>query len=155
MTTVVARTFRSSPHRDALTTWKAIVTLLAKRDAMRTQLEEASSIAASLIADRAPLTAPIVVTCDGPRTRIYCVYDDDALDPSEANEANLPFDPLEGNWAVSLPCPAEDLAWVQKALGELGTRITARDLASGAAVSGDSKGMAGALTIDLEGLLKP
>jgi len=33
MTTVVSRTFRSSPHRDALQTWDAIVELLTSRTA--------------------------------------------------------------------------------------------------------------------------
>ena len=72
--------------------------------------------------------AAIVVTCDGPRTRIYCLYDDDAIDGSGANEDPLGFDPLKGDWRVSLPCPADDLTWVQGALDQYSARITARDL---------------------------
>ena len=71
--------------------------------------------------------APIVVTCDGPRTRIYCLYDDDAIDGSDASEDPLGFDPLKGDWRVSLPSPADDLPWVQAALQGHGDRITARD----------------------------
>ena len=129
MTTVARRTFRSTPARDALATWTAIVDLLTqgKDGATRTELLAVAGVAASVIADHAPDDAPIVVTCDGPRTRIYCLYDDDAIDGSGANEDRLGFNPLNGNWRVSLPAPADDLAWIQAALGRHSDRITARD----------------------------
>ena len=129
MTTVARRTFRSTPARDALATWTAIVDLLARGTdgAARTELLAVAGIAASVIADHAPEDAPIVATCDGPRTRIYCLYDDDAIDGSDANEDPLGFDPLKGDWRVSLPALAEDLSWVQAALKEHSDRITARD----------------------------
>ena len=130
MRTVVRRTIRSTPHRGALATWTAIVDLLTRGEACaaRTELLAVAGVAASVIADQAPSDAPIVVTCDGPRTRIYCIYDDDAIDGSDANEDALGFDPLEGDWRVSLPCLAEDLVWVQGALKQHSSRITARDL---------------------------
>ncbi len=130
MTTVARRTFRSTPERDALMTWVAIVDLLTQGNecAARTELLAVAGVAASTIADHAPSEAPIVATCDGPRTRIYCLYDDDAIDGSDANEDPLGFDPLNGDWHVSLPCPTEDLDWVQEALNRHGGRITARDL---------------------------
>ncbi len=129
MTTVARRTFRSTPKRDALATWAAIVDLLAQKTdgRARTELLAVAGIAASVIADHAPDDAPIVVTCDGPRTRIYCLYDDDAIDGSDANEDPLGFDPLNGNWRVSLPSPTDDLPWVQAALKRHSDRITARD----------------------------
>ncbi len=126
--TVVGRKFRSVPHRDALGTWTAISDLLTcgNAGAARKELDAVAGIAANLIADLAPKDEPIVVTCDGPRTRIYCLYDDDALDDSDSNEDALGFDPLNGDWRISLPCPADDLKWVQGALGKHGSRITAR-----------------------------
>ena len=129
MTTVARRTFRSTPARDSLATWTAIVDLLTqgREDAARTELLAVAGVAASVIADRAPGDVPIVVTCDGPRTRIYCLYDDDAIDGSDANEDPLGFDPLKGDWGVSVPCPADDLSWVQGALNRHSDRITARD----------------------------
>ena len=54
--------------------------------AARAELLAVAGIAASIIADQAPRDAAIVVTCDGPRTRIYCLYDEDAIDGAEANE---------------------------------------------------------------------
>ena len=133
MSTVVRRNFRSVPHRDAMSTWLAIVELLTqgKGGDRRRELEAVAGIASSLIADQAPSIVPIIATCNGPRTRIYCCFDDDALDESEANEEKLGFDPLTGNWQVSLPCASEDLNWVQSALLKFGTRIIARDLSKG------------------------
>jgi hypothetical protein len=156
VSTVASRTFRSTPQRDALQTWTAIVDLLVhgKTGAARTELLTAKGVAASVIADQAPKDAAIVVTCDGPRTRIYCLYDDDAVEGSDANEDALGFDPLKGNWRVSLPCLADDLAWVQGALKKCGSRITARD--RDAAVTTESAATKGeALVFDPKGFLGP
>lgn len=129
MTKVVRRTFGSTPARDAASTWAAIVDLLTfgKTSEARSELLSVSGVAASIIADQAPKDAPITITCDGPRTRIYCIYDSDAIDGSDANETGLGFDPLNGDWRVSLPCLADDLSWVQGALKQHSVRITARD----------------------------
>lgn len=155
MTTVVSRIFRSSPHRDALQTWAAIVELLTqgKDCAARTELKAVAGVAASLITDQAPKGTPIVATCDGPRTRIYCLYDEDAIEGSDASEDPLGFEPLKGDWAVSLPCPEEELDWVQSALKKHSTRITARDLSQGIATEGRAaSGLA--LELDLGGFLQ-
>lgn len=154
----VRRTFRSVPYRDSAATWHGIVALLTrgKNTVAAAELDAIAGIASSVIADGAPREAPIVVTCDGPRTRIYCTYDEDGLDEAEASEDALGFDPLEGDWAISLPCLADDLEWVQRALKSRTTRITARDAATGIEVAEGSQGQAAnnALTIDLEALLK-
>ncbi len=130
MSTVASRTFKSTPERDSARTWTAIVHLLTQGNtgAARAELLAVAGIAASVIADQAPKEAAIIVTCDGPRTRIYCLFDDDAVEGSDANEDALGFDPLKGEWRVSLPCLADDLAWVQSALKKQSARITARDL---------------------------
>jgi hypothetical protein len=96
MTTVAKRTFRSNPQRDALETWIAIVDSLTQGRSgdSRTELLAIGGVAASIIAEQAPKDAAIVVTCDGPRTRIYCLYDDEAIEGSDANEDVLGFDPL-------------------------------------------------------------
>ncbi len=127
---VARRTFRSTPARDAYMTWTAIVDLLAQEKESESQAEllAVAGVAASVIADHAPSDAPIVVTCDGPRTRIYCLYDDDAIDGTDAREDALGFDPLAGDWRVSLPCSVDDLPWVERALKRHSSRITARDL---------------------------
>lgn len=154
----VRRTFRSVPYRDSAATWHGIVALLTrgKNAVAAAELEAIAGIAASVIADGAPRAAPIVVSCDGPSTRIYCTYDEDALDEAEASEEALGFDPLEGDWAVSLPGLTDDLEWVQRALKRCTKRITARDASTGIEVAGAIKSQAetDALTIDLGALLK-
>lgn len=129
MSTVASRTFASTPRRDAAETWAAIVGLLTqgKDGPARNELLAVGGVAASTIADQAPKDAPIVVTCDGPRTRIYCLFDDDAVEGSDANEDPLGFDPLTGDWRISLPCLKDDLSWVQGALKKHSSRITARE----------------------------
>ena len=156
MSTVASRTFRSTPGRDALETWTAIVNLLTKgvASAARNELLAVGGVAASVIADQAPRDSAITVICDGPRTRIYCLYDDDAIDGGDANEDALGYDPLKGDWRVSLPCLSEDLAWVQAALKNYGTRITARDRDDTVKdVGGAEAAEVQALTLDPKGFL--
>lgn len=130
--TVVKRVVRASPHRDSVQTWNFIVDLLTqgKAGAKRDELLSVSGVACSILTDMAPKDAAIVVECKGPRTRIYCLYHEDAIDGSDAKEDALGFDPLEGEWLISLPCPKADLAWVERALKAKSIRITARDMAS-------------------------
>lgn len=156
MTTVASRTFRSSPHRDTTATWNAIVELLTqgKDSDARRDLHAVSGIASSLISDQCPKSAPIIVTCDGPRTRIYCLYDDGAIDGSDANEDALGFDPLEGNWRLSLPCAKDELSWVQSALKKHGSRVTARDLDTGIASDEANATKVESLVLDVEAFLK-
>lgn len=158
MITVVSRTFRSTPHRSGGDTWTAICSLLTRGETSgkSRELAAVAGIASSVIVDQAAAHAPIIVTCSGPRTRIHCVHDDDSLDDSAANESALGFDPLEGDWKVSLPCTAEDLAWVQRALKQHSQRITARDSAEGISLT-DSVAASPAATplqVNLEELFK-
>lgn len=157
-TTVARRDFRSVPHRDAAATWAAIVDLLVAGGgdpAKQRELMSVSGVASSVIADQGPQASPIVVTCDGPRTRIYCSYDDDAMDDSSSNESRLGFDALEGDWQVSLPVAEEDLAWVQSALKKSTSRVVARDKDSGIEVEKKAHAAASsALVLDVEGFMK-
>ncbi|HFL2038778.1 TPA: hypothetical protein ACXIGC_000140 [Stenotrophomonas maltophilia] len=154
----VRRTIRSIPYRDSVATWRVIVALLTrgKNAGAAAELEAVAGVAASVIGDGALRQAPIVVTCDGPRTRLYCTYDEDALDEAEASEEALGFDPLKGDWTVSLPCQAEDLEWVQRALAAASKRITARDAAVGFEIANIAPAATSSstLTVNLEGLLK-
>jgi hypothetical protein len=157
VSTVYSRTFRSTPERSASDTWQAIVELLTKgkSSTARNELLAVAGIASSLIADQAPKGSPIVVTCDGPRTRIYCLYDDDAIEGDQANEDTLGFDPINGAWAISLPCPKDELGWVQPALKAHSSRITARDLDTGIATENTSAAAVQPLTLNIEAFLKP
>ena len=154
----VRRDFRSVPSRDASSTWSAIVDLITANSSngdARRELMSVEGIVASVIAEQTPKDAPIVVTCDGPRTRIYCLYDDNALDESSSNESKLGFDATKGNWQVSLGVAKDDLAWVQSALHKATARVVARDTASGIEVDSEKRSTsASSVELDLEGFLK-
>jgi glycerophosphoryl diester phosphodiesterase len=156
VSTVASRTFASTPKRDAAQTWIAIVDLLTQKRSgpARNELLSVSGVAASIIADQAPKDAPIVVLCNGPRTRIYCLYDEDAVDGLDANEDQLGFDPLEGAWRVSLPCLKDDLSWVQRALKKHSARITAREPDADVVKAQEAAGVQGqTLIFDPKGFL--
>jgi len=159
--TVVARTFCSIPKRSALDTWAAIIDLLAPRAGSdsRRELESVAGIASSLIT-REAMTAPIVLFGCGPRVRIYCIYNEDAITGDAANENKLAFDATDGDWHMSLPCPSDDLDWVAGALAKKTKKITARDQAAEVEAVEDSPAAKaaptyGATAIDMEAFLKP
>jgi hypothetical protein len=157
MTTVARRTFASSPKRDATETWAAIIDLLTqgRSGVARDELLAVAGIAASNIADRAPQYAPIVITCDGPRTRLYCLYDDDAIAGSDVNEDPLGFDPLQGDWRISLPCLLDDLSWVQSSLQKCSSRVTAREHGADVVKAEDAASSdQGPLIFDASGFLR-
>ena len=138
MSSTVSRSFNSVPARSASATWNAIVNLLApSAGGARTELESVLGIVCSLITDKA-MTSPIIVTGSGPRVRIYCLYDDDAIEGDSAAETALSFNATSGDWAMSLPCNNEDLSWVQDALKTHSVRITARDKDNGISLGEDS-----------------
>jgi hypothetical protein len=127
--TVIARRIKATPARTALEAWGVIAELLAPEaeSQARKELLEIAGVASSLIADEA-MTSPIVVYGSGPRVRIYCLYDEDAILGEDAKETPLAFNATTGEWHMSLPCPEDDLQWVQEALKKKSSRITARDM---------------------------
>jgi hypothetical protein len=127
--TTIARKFVSVPERTATATWSAISDLLAAdpNSSAAGELVLISGIASSLIT-REAMSSPIVVYGSGPRVRFYCLYNEDAIEGDDRNEAPLPFDATAGDWKMSLPCPVDDLSWVQRALSSKSTRISARDM---------------------------
>lgn len=158
MSSVVARRIIATPARHASEAWATIVNLIApSRGSARTELESVAGIASSLISDEAFQDAPAVVRGKGPRIRFYCIYGEDAISGEDASEAALATVPTEDEWKMSLPCPADDLQWVQAALAKKSTRITARDL-SEKVTDEDEDGQdasAKAVTINREAFFRP
>lgn len=153
--TTVARKFRSVPERTSAETWKAITKLLAAdpRSAAAAELASVGGIAASLIT-REAMTAPIIVYGSGPRVRVYCLYNEDAVEGEDANENALTFDATSGEWRMSLPCPADDLSWVERALAAKSGRISARDMETSVVEAEESKAGASSDGVDLEAFFK-
>ena len=127
--TVIARRIIALPARTASDAWAVIVNMLAPEPdcQARRELLNTTGIACVLIADEA-MKAPIVVYGSGPRIHIYCLYDEDAITGETAREESLAFVATEGEWQMSLPCPTDDLDWVQDALQKQSTHVTARDM---------------------------
>lgn len=154
--TVVSRRVVATPARSASASWDVIVKLVAAPGSpARQELQRIEGIASCIIAEESLKNDPCVVFGSGPRVRIYCLYNEDAIAGEDANEAALTFTPTEGDWQMSLPCAADDLEWVKKALEERSTHVTARE--AGTAVdpepSSASSSSTGAV-IDREAFLR-
>ena len=125
--TVVARRVAATPARSASEAWSIVVNLIAPAgSSARAELEGIAGVASCIIAEEAMNSDACVVYGVGPRLRVYCVYNDAAIAGEGTHEAPLTFCPTDGDWRMSLPCPADDLDWVQKALAERTTRVVAR-----------------------------
>ncbi len=154
--TIVARRIKATPARSASSAWSLIVNLLAPttNGAARKELESVMGIASSLISDEAFKDSPAVIYGNGPRVRLYCLYDEEAVSGEYASESVLAFVPTEGDWKMSLPCPADDLNWVQEALAKKTSRVTARDLTTGVNdEESEASQSAKSLAIDVEAFL--
>jgi hypothetical protein len=125
----IRRDISSIPSRSASDTWDCIVTLITGADSIDTQqLRNAAGTIASIITDELPVQRPFLLEGCGPQLRIYCRFGFKAI------EANTDVDPLTwnptaGDWTLHVPCDADNLAWVQKALKASAPRIKAFDVA--------------------------
>lgn len=127
MATVIRRTVRATPYRTGAETWTFICNLLAEQGTSpRSELERVAGIAEQLLCSESPKSAPIVVYGTGPRVRIYCLYDEDALTEDDANEYSLPFDPTDGEWKMSIPAEEDDVNWANAEFKRHSARIAAR-----------------------------
>lgn len=154
----VARRIRATPQRAASDAWQVIVDLIAPKDGpARRELIGVEGIASSLITTESPKDAPMVVRGKGPRVRLYCLYDDEAVSGDDANEGALAECPTDGDWVMSLPADADDVAWVREALAKKSERVKVRDK-SEAFDDGEEpakKSATGEAAINMEAFLRP
>jgi hypothetical protein len=158
MSAVVARRIASTPTRTAAETWERIVEILAPDpdSSARMELAKATGVACASISSEATKDAAIVVWGGGPRVRVYCVFDEDAITGDGVNEGVLATSPTEGDWKMSIPCPPEDLTWSNGKLTSVSTRISARSLEDDVEDDGsESASSARSLSINIEEFLKP
>jgi hypothetical protein len=130
MSTVLARRVASTPVRTAAKTWARIVEIIAPdaQSPARKELDKVAGTACASIASEASKEAPMVIWGGGPRVRVYCVFDEDAITQDGVNEAALPKSPTEGDWRMSIPCLADDVAWSSASLAAASSRISARSV---------------------------
>jgi hypothetical protein len=124
----VRRDFRASPHRTGCEVWEAIACLLAPKgdSAARKELLSVNGIAAQLISTESCKDYPIIASGSGDRVRIYCVFDEDAMDEDNGKEDKLAFDATAKDWKVSIPVEEEDIDWSTEELKRITKRITVR-----------------------------
>ena len=125
----IRRDIASLPARTSKETWDTIVKLITGTDSVdAAQLEAATSVLCSAIADEHPASVPIVVKGSASRLVIYTVHGADAM------EVGLAVDKLSWNptatdaWAMTVPCSQEDVEWMSRALKERAPRITVHDV---------------------------
>jgi len=125
----VRRDIASLPARTSKDTWGAIVTLITGTDSVdAAQLEAATSVLCSAIADEHSASVPIVVKGGGSRLVIYTVHGADAMELGLAVD-KLSWNPTASNaWSITVPCSREDVGWMSKALKERAPRITVHDV---------------------------
>jgi hypothetical protein len=155
---VVARRIRATPERGASDAWQVIVDLIApKEGAARRELLGIEGIASSIISTESPKGAAMIVRGKGPRVRIYCLYEEEAVSGDDASESALAECPTDGDWVMSLPADADDVAWVKDALAKKSNRVTVREK-SELFDSGDEESNNAASTeaaINMEAFLRP
>ena len=154
----VARRIKATPERGASDAWEVIVDLLAPEEgAARTELQSIEGIASAIISTESPKDAPMVVRGAGPRVRLYCLYDEDAISGDNANEAALAECPTDGDWKMSLPADADDLAWIKDALAKKTQRVTVREKSESVDDDDETsdKKASGQAAINMEAFLRP
>jgi hypothetical protein len=130
MSTVLARRVASTPVRSAAQTWAKIVEIVAPdpQSTARKELAKAAGVACASISSEATKDAAIVIWGGGPRVRVYCVFDEDAITQDDVNEDALPKPPTEGEWKMSIPCLPDDVKWCSANLAAVSSKISARSV---------------------------
>ncbi len=156
MSTVLARRVASTPVRTAAETWARIVEIIAPdpESPARKELAKVAGAACASIASEASKEAPIVIWGGGPRVRVYCVFDEDAITQDGINEDALPKSPTEGNWRMSIPFLAEDVSWSGASLAAASRRVSARSADDDVADEEPMAASATPLSINLAEFLK-
>ena len=157
MATVVKRNIRATPHRTSSAVWRLMAELLAPdvSSAAHRELTKVDAVLGQLIASESFVDEPIVVHGGGPRVRLYCLYNDSAVEGDDADERGLTTCPTEGEvWAMSVPCSEDDFAWVTKELAKHGQRVTARRSGEAVAEESGEEAAAQSASINIEAFLK-
>jgi hypothetical protein len=142
----VRREIASIPVRSAGETWQAIVDLITRQGSVDADtLKAAASVMESLIADEHPATVPIVVSGEGPRLVIYCLYNEAAMEAGKDIDS-INWNPTGGTgWRMSAPAEESDVNWMNNTLKSRAPRITVHDAADQPADADDAKASAGAV----------
>jgi hypothetical protein len=124
----VRRDISSIPFQSATDTWQRIIDLVTgsgSEDAR--QLDAASGVMGSIIADEHPARRAIILEGVGPQLRMYCRYGMKAVEEGGAVDS-LTWNPTAGDWTMHVPCDAENFRWVSESLAKTSPRIKVFDV---------------------------
>jgi len=125
----VRRDISSIPERSAGETWQRVIELITGADSRDVeQLRTAAGVMGSLITDEHPAARPILLEGVGAQLRIYCRYGMGAVEEGKNVDA-LTWNPTAGDWAMHVPCDAENLEWVRQSLAKTSPRLKVFDVA--------------------------
>ncbi len=148
---VIARRICATPARSAADAWRLITEIICQDNSdAATEFGRVTGIASSLIADEAFKDEALVIIGAGPRLRVYCLYDEEAVTADNRNEGKLTWKPADSDWKAYLPCPSDDLNWVTKSLKERSSRFIAYDIKEGLKVEEATMRSTAKLEIDAE-----
>jgi hypothetical protein len=153
---VVARRVAAVPRRTSVETWQKVTEIVSARDSdARAELENVTSVAATLIAEEHTKSVPITISGGGPLVRIYTLHGDEAIEADLSDEDDLTFDPTEGDsWLLSLPAAGPDLAAAEGLLADA-PHVEVRDVEQAERSAAAAKSAIGELALDLEELARP
>jgi hypothetical protein len=124
----VRRDISSIPYRLASETWQIIIDLITGRRSVDVQqLRHASGVMGSIITDLHPAKRAILIEGVGPQLRIYLRYGVKAVEEGGQVDS-LTWNPTAGDWAMYVPCDAENMGWVKESLAETSSRIRVFDV---------------------------
>jgi hypothetical protein len=125
----VRRDVSSLPLQSAGATWNRIIELVIGAGSEDVpQLRDAAGVMGSIITDELPAQRAIIVEGVGPQLRIYCRFGEKAVEAGDAVDA-LTWNPTAGDWAMHVPCDAENMDWVKRSLAKTSPRIKVFDVA--------------------------
>lgn len=158
MSTVIVRKIAAIPVRTSSEAWEVMRNLIAPDAASpaRAILDRAAGAVCSAIASEVMADDPVVVHGSGPRVRLYCLYDEDAMSGEDTSEGKLPEVPTKDDWRMSVPVTEEDFKWSAEAIKACAPHITVR-IAGEEVADADPNGNESRTTmrINLEGYLQP
>lgn len=126
----IRRDISSTPLRSGEGTWEAIVDLISGADSVDVdQLDAATSIMASVIADEHYADEPLTLAGTSHRLVIYLRYGAAALEGGTTVDG-LDWNPTAGDWALFVPCEPETMAWAKEHLQERAPRLVLHELGS-------------------------
>ncbi|MCL4783668.1 MAG: hypothetical protein KJZ70_11600 [Bryobacterales bacterium] len=126
----IVRRVISTPVRSATDTWTAISALLAPdpTSLARRELNRMSGLACVAISSEAMRHDPLELQSRGLTVRIYCLHGEDAIMTPGYDLHEFAWCPTEEEWAMSIPCEASDLRWLNRELASMSANAIFRSV---------------------------